>query len=92
MTAVLEVTDLSVRFTTDAGVVPAVNGVSFTLGRGAAEVPQQSLPGKKWVNKVGGRVNEIEMRFSRRLFYSPPRVCTATNHPGHCLDASSQRL
>jgi oligopeptide transport system ATP-binding protein len=34
MTAVLEVTDLSVRFTTDAGVVPAVNGVSFTLGRG----------------------------------------------------------
>ena len=34
MTAVLEVADLSVQFRTDAGVVPAVNGVSFTLERG----------------------------------------------------------
>jgi oligopeptide transport system ATP-binding protein len=31
---VLEVADLTVRFNTDAGAVPAVNGVSFTLGRG----------------------------------------------------------
>ncbi len=31
---VLEVADLSVRFRTDAGVVPAVNDVSFTLARG----------------------------------------------------------
>jgi oligopeptide transport system ATP-binding protein len=31
---VLEVAELSVRFRTDAGVVPAVNGVSFTLARG----------------------------------------------------------
>ena len=34
MTAVLEVADLSVRFRTDGGVVPAVNGISFTLDRG----------------------------------------------------------
>ncbi len=31
---VLEVSDLSVRFNTDSGVVPAVNDVSFTLARG----------------------------------------------------------
>jgi oligopeptide transport system ATP-binding protein len=31
---VLEVADLTVRFNTDAGTVPAVNGVSFTLARG----------------------------------------------------------
>ncbi len=34
MTAVLEVRDLSVRFNTDAGVVPAVNELSFSLDRG----------------------------------------------------------
>jgi peptide/nickel transport system ATP-binding protein len=34
MSAVLEVADLSVRFRTDDGVVPAVNDVSFTMGRG----------------------------------------------------------
>jgi oligopeptide transport system ATP-binding protein len=32
--AVLDVADLTVRFNTDAGTVPAVNGVSFTLARG----------------------------------------------------------
>ncbi len=32
--AVLDVAELSVRFRTDAGVVPAVNEVSFTLARG----------------------------------------------------------
>ena len=31
---VLQVSDLTVRFNTDAGAVPAVNGVSFTLARG----------------------------------------------------------
>jgi len=31
---VLQVSDLAVRFNTDAGPVPAVNGVSFTLARG----------------------------------------------------------
>jgi oligopeptide transport system ATP-binding protein len=31
---VLDVAELAVRFRTDAGVVPAVNGVSFTLARG----------------------------------------------------------
>jgi oligopeptide transport system ATP-binding protein len=31
---VLDVADLTVRFNTDAGTVPAVNGVSFTLARG----------------------------------------------------------
>jgi oligopeptide transport system ATP-binding protein len=31
---VLQVSDLTVRFNTDAGTVPAVNGVSFTLARG----------------------------------------------------------
>ncbi len=34
MSAVLEVADLSVQFRTDAGMVPAVNDVSFTLDRG----------------------------------------------------------
>jgi peptide/nickel transport system ATP-binding protein len=32
--AVLDVVDLSVRFYTDTGIVPAVNGISFTLSRG----------------------------------------------------------
>jgi len=31
---VLEVAELAVRFRTDAGVVPAVNDMSFTLARG----------------------------------------------------------
>ena len=44
MENVLEVKDLVVRFDTDDGIVRAINGISFSIGRDALSVLSMASP------------------------------------------------